>query len=592
MTGVGDDSRGRRSGRPWLVVGFALAVAATAALVLAQDLRWLRLGIIAALWAALIGAFIAAKYRKQVTTTEDEVAQAQAVYELELEREIAARREFELELEAESRERAQEDSREELDALRSEVIALRESLQSLFGGEVLFEQVALTAQATRMRSLSEDQRLVQASGSVSKPAQIGSGKQSADPDTGDRPTELIERVIERKVVTHPERRRRIIDAETVQKPGESSQSLPNVLNPPSAQQQQHHHQPQPQQHQPQPQRRQEPPEDAGPPTRRVRPADTVGSAAARASKAAGEARAETARRQAKQAELDNAASTKRRTPQPPQPEERRPRREDMTRPGITPPRPAAKPQPARAPEPVQPKQPAPKPAAARAEPADRYLPTGRPTEISKEFDLDWAAEPTWESGRRNGAPAARGNGTSRNGAPPPRTGGRRRAEHTGEYEAVRPEPAQPKQPEPKHEPARGAHRPQEAAAQQNPPVRAVQGESRPGGRRRRSEEEGYQSSANLPLPAAKAEPAQPVNGGGRRRRAEGEPPSWERLAEAAPANGSRHSGGQSGGHSAGHSKAEEEKPEGTHAAGRSVNELLAAHGAGGTTPRRRRRAED
>ncbi|MDI5982632.1 DUF6779 domain-containing protein, partial [Amycolatopsis magusensis] len=134
MTGVGDDSRGRRSGRPWLVVGFALAVAATAALVLAQDLRWLRLGIIAALWAALIGAFIAAKYRKQVTTTEDEVAQAQAVYELELEREIAARREFELELEAESRERAQEDSREELDALRSEVIALRESLQSLFGG--------------------------------------------------------------------------------------------------------------------------------------------------------------------------------------------------------------------------------------------------------------------------------------------------------------------------------------------------------------------------------------------------------------------------------------------------------------------------
>ncbi|MDI5982744.1 hypothetical protein QDK53_41555, partial [Amycolatopsis magusensis] len=131
--------------------------------------------------------------------------------------------------------------------------------------------------------------------------------------------------------------------------------------------------------------------------------------------AAGEARAETARRQAKQAELDNAASTKRRTPPPPQPEERRPRREDMTRPGITPPRPAAKPQPARAPEPVKPKQPAPKPAAARAEPADRYLPTGRPTEISKEFDLDWAAEPTWESGRRNGAPAARGNGTSRNG---------------------------------------------------------------------------------------------------------------------------------------------------------------------------------
>ncbi|WP_242579037.1 DUF6779 domain-containing protein [Amycolatopsis sp. 195334CR] len=257
MTGVGDDSRGRRSGRPWLVVGFALVVAATAALVLAQDLRWLRLGIIAALWAALIGAFIAAKYRKQVTATEDEVAQAQAVYELELEREVAARREFELEIEAESRERAQEDSREELDALRAEVIALRESLQSLFGGEVLFEQVALTAQATRMRSLNEDQRLVQASSSTVKPAQIAAAKPAAE-DPNDRPTELIERVVERKVVT-PERRRRIIDAEMVQKPGESSQSLPNVLNPPSQQP-------------PRP-----PAEEAGPPTRRVRPADNVGS---------------------------------------------------------------------------------------------------------------------------------------------------------------------------------------------------------------------------------------------------------------------------------------------------------------------------
>ncbi|MGC7099243.1 DUF6779 domain-containing protein [Amycolatopsis lurida] len=576
MTGVGDDSRGRRSGRPWLVVGFALVVAATAALVLAQDLRWLRLGIIAALWAALIGAFIAAKYRKQVTTTEDEVAQAQAVYELELEREIAARREFELEIEAESRERAQEDSREELDALRAEVIALRESLQSLFGGEVLFEQVALTAQATRMRSLNEDQRLVQASSSTVKPAQIAAAKAPAD-DLNDRPTELIERVVERKVVT-PERRRRIIDAEMVQKPGESSQSLPNVLNPPSAQQ---------------PQRRQEPPEDAGPPTRRVRPADNVGSAAARASKAAGEARAESARRQAKQAELDHAAMTppppsKRRVPPPaaPKPEERRPRREDLTRPGITPPRPA--PKPARAPEPPKPKPAAPKPAAARAEP-DRYLPTGRPTEVSKEFDLDWTAEPAWDSGRRNG-------GTQHNGGVQ-RSGGRRRAEHTGEYEAVRQQPSQqqpkpPEQPKPAEPAPRPARRPAEpAAAKQNPTlppsVRAIQSEGRPGGRRRRDDEGGgYQSSASLPLPkpAASAEPAQPVNGGGRRRRAEGEPPSWERLAEAAPANGSRHTGG--------HSKPEAEKPEGTHAAGRSVNELLAAHGAGGTTPRRRRRAED
>ncbi|WP_242579035.1 hypothetical protein [Amycolatopsis sp. 195334CR] len=219
-------------------------------------------------------------------------------------------------------------------------------------------------------------------------------------------------------------------------------------------------------------------------------------------------------------------------------------------------------------------------------------PTGRPTELSKEFDLDWAAEPAWDSGRRNGG-AARNGGTQHNGGVQ-RSGGRRRAE-TGEFEAVRPaaskQPAQQPQERPKPaEPARPARRPAEPAAEKQnptlpPSVRAIQSEGRPGGRRRRDDEGGgYQSSASLPLPKPAAS-AEPANGGGRRRRAEGEPPSWERLAEAAPANGSRHTGG--------HSKPEAEKePEGTHAAGRSVNELLAAHGATGSTPRRRRRAED
>src|SRR5437879_8129320 len=113
MTGVGDDSHGRLLGRPWFVVGLALALAATLALVLADDIRYLRLGIVAALWAALVGAFLAVKYRKQATSTEEVVAQAQEVYELELEREIAARREYELEIEAETRSRAETQSRGE-----------------------------------------------------------------------------------------------------------------------------------------------------------------------------------------------------------------------------------------------------------------------------------------------------------------------------------------------------------------------------------------------------------------------------------------------------------------------------------------------
>ncbi|WP_037318351.1 DUF6779 domain-containing protein [Amycolatopsis orientalis] len=201
MTGVGDDSRGRLAGRPWLVVGLVLAVGATLALVLSDDLRYLRLGIVAALWAALIGAFLAVRYRKHVSQSEDAVAEAQAVYELELEREIAARREFELEMEAETRQAAESRSHDELEALRAEVSALRESLQSLFGGEVLLERVALTAQATRMRSLDNKQLMSAGSDNGNgKPQLMASNGTTIDVDDRergrDRPTEMIDRVLE------------------------------------------------------------------------------------------------------------------------------------------------------------------------------------------------------------------------------------------------------------------------------------------------------------------------------------------------------------------------------------------------------------
>jgi hypothetical protein len=197
MTGVGDDSRGRLLGRPWLVVGFVLAIGATLALVLSDDLRYLRLGIVAALWAALIGAFLAVRYRKHAAQSEDAVAEAQAVYELELEREIAARREYELEMEAENRSAADSQGREELEALRNEVSALRDSLQSLFGGEVLLERVALTAQATRMRKVSDENRMIPDGAPKKKPAQLMAAKKPVV-EGGERPTELIDRVLDER----------------------------------------------------------------------------------------------------------------------------------------------------------------------------------------------------------------------------------------------------------------------------------------------------------------------------------------------------------------------------------------------------------
>lgn len=272
MNGVGEESRGHILGRPWLVVGFILALGATAALVFGDDARWLRLGILAALWAALLGAFLALRYRRHAAQTEDAVARAQETYELELEREIDARREHELEVEAEIRQRVERDSRAELEALRSEVTALRESLQSLFGGEVLYERVALTAQSTRMRSLQDDQRVVHNAEPESVPGTLERGPQN--PEGSERPTDLIERVREAGAAAQQQRASRPSGA-----PADMRSALAGTQGAPAAREAR-------------PAAPQARPAASEAPAARPKPG--AGSAAARAAAAAGKARAEQA----------------------------------------------------------------------------------------------------------------------------------------------------------------------------------------------------------------------------------------------------------------------------------------------------------
>jgi Domain of unknown function (DUF6779) len=195
------DSRGY--GRLLLVAVLVLAIAATAVLVLSNDARFLRLGVLAALWAAFVGAFLAVKYRGEAAAREDEVADLQTVYELELEREVAARREYELEIEAGTRRRVEEESREDLDALRGELRALRENLEALLGGEVLVERVALRAESTRMRSLSDQSRLLAVgedrviAKEDRKPITVGGPRKEQpriEQDASVMPTELIDRI--------------------------------------------------------------------------------------------------------------------------------------------------------------------------------------------------------------------------------------------------------------------------------------------------------------------------------------------------------------------------------------------------------------
>ncbi|HEV7979071.1 DUF6779 domain-containing protein [Amycolatopsis sp.] len=555
MTGVGDDSRGRQLGRPWLVVGITLAVGATLALVLSTDLRFLRLGIIAALWAALIGAFLAVKYRKHAAHSEDEVAEAQAVYELELEREVAARREFELEIEADARKVADTDSRTELDALRAEVVALRESLQSLFGGEVLYEHVALTAQATRMRSIKDDRLVTSSSESNGKstPAQLLPGKKTVD--IAERPTELIERVIE-PVKAAPERRRT---------PAPTPSARPKQEEP----------------------------------LRRASAGDGASVAAARAAKAAAELRAEATRRQQQPVEKplqQRPPQSQRSQPLKPQP---------IAQAKAAPPKPVQQPSEASRPtmapiERRQRQQDLPdytrasmeqtRVAAPASKPSSAERTSGERQPVAKK-DGDWR-KPAWKesASERSATNLAAAFPRSRSGIQPV------------------PKPAAKPAPKEPEEPVRrgGSHRiptEKKPAAVRETPAEQSSG----GGRRRREDSASFAlppKAAPAPAPAPAPEPVS----GGRRRRPDGEPPVWKGGGEAEPVNGSRHSTNGSSATNGSHSKpaAETGPPSrrgsrfadpdpaeaGSHAAGRSVNELLAAHGAADSTPRRRRRAED
>ena len=150
-----------------LGLGFVLAVAASLFVVLADEVRWLRLAVLLGLWAALLAAFAVARYRREARTAELRQDEMTRIYELELHREVSARREYEVQL-AETT-RAELESRHDADlvALREQIERLTSVLSGFMDGGVLVERLTLSAEATRIRSVG-DGGSSQAIGSVTR----------------------------------------------------------------------------------------------------------------------------------------------------------------------------------------------------------------------------------------------------------------------------------------------------------------------------------------------------------------------------------------------------------------------------------------
>src|SRR5580658_3675664 len=143
---------GRRPGWVLLTALLVLAIGASSALVFTSRVELLKLGVILALWAAVVAAFVSVIYRRQ-----SDVDQARA-RDLQLDREISARREYELTVESQLRRELASELRahaaDEVSALRAELAALRTHLEILFDAE-LSDRPALETERRSVRASSD-----------------------------------------------------------------------------------------------------------------------------------------------------------------------------------------------------------------------------------------------------------------------------------------------------------------------------------------------------------------------------------------------------------------------------------------------------
>ncbi|WP_396906835.1 DUF6779 domain-containing protein, partial [Mycolicibacterium phlei] len=160
---------GRRPGWMLLTALLVLAIAASCALVFTNRVELLKLAVILALWAAVVGAFVSVIYRRQADADAAKVRDLKLVYDLQLDREIAARREYELSLESQLRRELTAEVRaqaaDEVAALRAELAALRTNLEILFDAD-LSHRPALETERTTVRAYSDWARDSETTGRV------------------------------------------------------------------------------------------------------------------------------------------------------------------------------------------------------------------------------------------------------------------------------------------------------------------------------------------------------------------------------------------------------------------------------------------
>lgn len=141
-----ESSGGSDSGQIALIILVVLAIGASVIMLFTDSNSALKLALIAALWAAIIGFFLVYRYRAQAKKSASEMHLKEQLHSVQLEK---AQREARISKELASRG-GEDLTAELLTELKLEIAALRSQLEELSGQPLAYEPEAIRAEARRV----------------------------------------------------------------------------------------------------------------------------------------------------------------------------------------------------------------------------------------------------------------------------------------------------------------------------------------------------------------------------------------------------------------------------------------------------------
>ncbi|QKT08544.1 hypothetical protein HUN08_16055 [Gordonia sp. X0973] len=199
----------RGAGQWFLGLLIVLALVASCLMIWSKELSVsASVAVVAALWAAVLGAIGITRYRRQAEVAEARGQDMRLVYELQLEREIAARRQYEMDIEAQIRAEVTAEANRDLHELQQQIAALRASLEAMMGQPLPEQRVALPNErlrelASSMSTYTPDDSVLAATDFATTAPPSADGRHAPPPQGGRNDLTEIIPVVEEEPAPEP-----------------------------------------------------------------------------------------------------------------------------------------------------------------------------------------------------------------------------------------------------------------------------------------------------------------------------------------------------------------------------------------------------